>query len=101
MSSKLVALAATGVILIGVGLASTPASAQWHHHGGGAGAAVAGGILGLAAGAMIGAAANQPPPPPMADPDYVAACARKYRSFDPASGTFMARDGYRYPCRLP
>ncbi|MCP1845298.1 hypothetical protein ACVIHI_001781 [Bradyrhizobium sp. USDA 4524] len=26
------------------------------------------------------------------------ACAR-YRSFDPASGTFLGRDGRRHPCR--
>jgi len=26
-------------------------------------------------------------------------CAARYRSFDPASGTFLADDGYRYYCR--
>jgi len=36
-----------------------------------------------------------PPPPP---PDAVAWCARRYRSYDPASGTFLGLDGYRHPC---
>jgi hypothetical protein len=26
-------------------------------------------------------------------------CAARYQSFDPASGTFLANDGYRYECR--
>jgi hypothetical protein len=26
-------------------------------------------------------------------------CAARYQSFDPASGTFLADDGYRYYCR--
>ena len=25
-------------------------------------------------------------------------CARRYRSYDPASGTFLGRDGLRHPC---
>jgi hypothetical protein len=28
-----------------------------------------------------------------------AACAQRYRSYDPASGTFMGRDGRRHECR--
>ena len=28
----------------------------------------------------------------------VAACARKYRSYDPRSGTFLSNDGMRKPC---
>ena len=35
---------------------------------------------------IIGAAPDQP---------Y---CARRYRSYDPASGTFLGRDGLRHPC---
>jgi hypothetical protein len=73
------------------------------------GDAVAAGVAGLAAGALIGGAiASQqaaPPPPPYAvapagDADWIAACARKYRSFDPASGTFLSYDGNRYMCQL-
>lgn len=69
------------------------------------GAAAAGVIGGLAAGAIIGGAiASQAPGsaaqplPRTQDPDYIAYCSRKYRTFDPASGTFLARDGQRYYC---
>jgi len=71
-----------------------------------AGAAIAGGILGLAAGAAIaGSAANAAPPPgyygapPAPDPNWIAYCARKYRSFDPSTGTYLAYDGNRYLCQ--
>lgn len=65
----------------------------WHgHRRGGTGAAVIGG---LAAGAIIGGAiassqaqANQ----------NAAYCAQRFRSYDPASGTYLASDGYRRPC---
>jgi hypothetical protein len=75
------------------------------------GAAVAAGVLGgLAVGAMIGAATAAPPPPPpppgyydgrgyYVDDDWYAYCASKYRSFDPATGTFMGYDGIRRPCQ--
>jgi hypothetical protein len=73
------------------------------------GAAAAGVIGGLAAGAIIGGAlASQeaPPPPPYAvapagggDAEWIAYCSRKYRSFDPASGTFLSNDGNRYMCQ--
>ncbi len=73
------------------------------------GAAVAAGVAGLAAGALIaGAIANQaqaqpaaPPPPGTVDPQMAAYCARKYRSYDPATGTFMANNGMRYVCTYP
>ena len=73
------------------------------------GAAVAAGVAGLAAGALIaGAIANQaqaqpaaPPPPGTVDPQMAAYCARKYRSYDPATGTFMASNGMRYVCTYP
>ena len=102
MFSKTTSFIAACALFAGLGLASDPASAQWRR-GDAAGAAVAGGIIGLATGAMIGAAANQPPveAAPEADAEYIAYCARKYRSFDPASGTFLSRDGNRYPCQMP
>ena len=34
----------------------------------------------------------------VASPDAVAACARKYRSYDPRSGTFLSNVGMRKPC---
>jgi hypothetical protein len=81
-----------------------------HYHGpryyrrGGNGGAVAAGVLGLAAGALVaGAIANQaqaapPPPPGTVDPQLAAYCARKYRSYDPGTGTFLATNGMRYVC---
>jgi hypothetical protein len=61
-----------------------------HHHGGG-GAAIIGG---LAAGAIIGGAiaASQ------ARANNQAYCAQRFRSYDPASGTYLGLDGYRHPC---
>jgi hypothetical protein len=68
------------------------------------GGAVAAGVLGgLALGAAIGAA-NAGPPPAYYAPgygsraDWLAYCSQRYRSFDPASGTFMGYDGIRRPC---
>jgi hypothetical protein len=122
-------LATSAFVLLGVAFGALPARAQIargglatvapatsmveqvqyrHYHGGyyghggggGAGAAIGAGILGLAAGAIIaGSAANAAPPPPQADPNWVAYCARKYRSFDPASGTYLSNDGNRYVCQ--
>jgi len=67
-----------------------------HFHGGRGGAGAL--IGGLAVGALIGGAiaagqANQ------AAQEHQAYCAQRYRSYDPASDTFMARDGMRYPCQ--
>ncbi|MFG1422392.1 BA14K family protein [Roseixanthobacter liquoris] len=62
------------------------------------GAAVAAGVVG---GMMLGAAAasaanaaNSAPPPG----NWAAYCASRYRSFDPASGTYLGYDGLRHPC---
>jgi hypothetical protein len=73
------------------------------------GAAVAAGVAGIAAGALIaGAIANQaqaqpavPAPPGTVDPQVAAYCARKYRSYDPGTGTFLATNGMRYVCTYP
>ena len=53
-------------------------------------------------------AADGPPPaygPPPArvagqgvPPEAIAECARRYRSYDPVSMTFLSTDGYRKPC---
>lgn len=88
------------------------------YHGNG-GAVTAGILGGLAAGALIGGLAAQAAPPPAygpppapayggpvpvgnvyeRDPNWVSYCASRYRSFDPASGTYLGQDGYRYPCQ--
>jgi hypothetical protein len=31
--------------------------------------------------------------------DWARYCSRRYRSFDPASGTYLGYDGYRHDCR--
>ena len=38
------------------------------------------------------------PGPRAVSADAAAACARKYRSYDPRSGTFLSLDGMRKPC---
>jgi hypothetical protein len=35
---------------------------------------------------------------PVLAPGALAYCASRYRSFDPASGTFLGYDGLRHPC---
>jgi hypothetical protein len=63
----------------------------WHRRHYGSGAAVLGG---LAAGAVIGGAiANS-----QARADADAYCSQRYRSYDPASGTYLGYDGMRHPC---
>ena len=94
---------------------SAPAAAGGHDD------AVLAGVAGFAVGTLFGHAAAQPryyapapvyvaPPPPVVyttpvyyapqpwTPDWYAYCARKYGSFDPASGTFLGFDGYRHMC---
>lgn len=89
--------------------ASPPTAWSQYYYGPGyyrrgpSGGEVAAGVIGgLAAGALVGgaiAAQQQPQAAPALAPDMVAYCARKYRSFDPASGTYLARDGQRYYCQ--
>jgi hypothetical protein len=66
----------------------------------GNGAAV-GAITGLAAGAIIGGAlANSANQPVYAAPggNAVAYCMQRFKSYDPASGTYLGYDGLRHPC---
>lgn len=66
------------------------------------GALIAAGMIGLAAGALAGAALSQPAALPPAQQvitsDQIAACARRYRSYDARTGTYLGNDGYRHPC---
>lgn len=68
------------------------------------GAAVGAGIAGLAAGAIIGGAiANSQQPTyyegaPVMGGDAVSYCMQRFRSYDPASGTYLGYDGMRHPC---
>lgn len=95
-----------------------------YHHGwrGGRGAAIGAGVAGLAAGALIGGALASGPaygygaPGYVVDPNYAAYpgpvyaappatagdasayCAQRFKSYDPASGTYLGYDGQRHPC---
>ena len=100
MTSK---LAIAGAALAMALLAAAPANARWyHHHGWGWGA----GAAGFAAGAILGGALARPyyygPPAYAYEPypgdDAVAYCESRFRSYDPASGTYMGYDGRRHPC---
>jgi BA14K-like protein len=44
------------------------------------------------------AAYYPPPPPPPAQVGAIDYCAQRYRSYDPASGTYLGFDGLRHPC---
>ena len=122
--SLAIGLAAT----LAVAVLPGQAFAQYYRYRGDGGAAAAGIVGGLAAGALIGGAIASAPPPPPAygygpgpagygpgaagygpgapvgnvygrDPNWVSYCASRYPGFDPISGTFVAANGYRYPCR--
>ena len=105
MRTKLLAGVAALAIAVSSVVAISPAQARWHGHHGGWGAPIAG----FAAGAILGGLLASAPPPAYYAPGYydepgyppgdaVAWCAQHYRSYDPASGTFLGYDGYRHPC---
>ena len=86
------------------------------------GDAVLAGVAGFAVGTLFGNATARPryyggpvyytaPPPPVVyqpvqvyyapapwTPEWYVYCARKYGSFDAASGTFLGYDGFRHMC---
>ena len=114
---KRISIATTALgLLATVALTATPASAQrWHRHGGWHGGAALGGF---AAGALIGGALAARPyyapypaytyqEPIYEEPRYTegagpgdddAYCMQRFRSYDPASGTYLGYDGLRHPC---
>ena len=80
-------------------------------HGYGSGYGIGAGAAAVATGALIGGATT--PPPAYSDPGYVysdaapvvynngdsiAYCEQTYRSYDPASGTYLGYDGFRHRC---
>lgn len=69
-----------------------------HHHGWRRGGGWGPAIGGLAAGAIIGGAIASSQAQAAANADAVAYCSQRYRSYDPASGTYLNNDGNRYPC---
>ncbi|MBX9819902.1 BA14K family protein [Afipia birgiae] len=66
-----------------------------HRHGYGYGGTAAGVGLGLAAGAVIGGAIAASQAQAQQNHAY---CSQRYRSYDPASGTYLNNNGNRYPC---
>lgn len=113
MRSKLLTIGAVVAVLAGSFAATTSAEARWRGRGGGAF------IGGLAAGALIGGAfaygrpyygygpyyggygpTYYAPPPVYSAPggDADAYCFSRFKSYDPASGTYLGYDGYRHPC---
>ncbi|HYD43749.1 MAG TPA: BA14K family protein [Phenylobacterium sp.] len=66
------------------------------------GAAIAGGIIGFALGAAIAGSQNDRRHYERyrGDRGWAARCRARYRSFDPASGTYLSSNGYRRYCRL-
>lgn len=112
LATALMAAVSSPVLAVPIAPAAVPQDAQvqqvqyrhWHGHPGhrwggphrhrhhyGSGAAVLGG---LAAGAVIGGAiANS-----QAQTNANAYCSQRYRSYDPASGTYLGYDGMRHPC---
>lgn len=110
--------AMTGIaVALSLLAAASPASAQWHgHHGGwhhGGGWHRGGGYgvgAGLATGLILGGAlaASNPGYGYYDDGYYAQApyagggneeyCMQRYRSYDPASGTYLGFDGRRHPC---
>ncbi|MGY8634259.1 BA14K family protein [Bradyrhizobium sp. 14AA] len=64
------------------------------------GAGVGGLVGGLIGGAIAAGAANAAAQQEAAAAQqHATACAQRYRSYDPASNTFAAKDGRRYPCQ--
>ncbi len=66
-----------------------------HHYRRGYGSTAAGAGIGLAAGAIIGGAIAASQAQAQQNHAY---CSQRYRSYDPASGTYLNKNGNRYPC---
>ena len=67
----------------------------YHRRGYGYGGTAAGVGIGLAAGAVIGGAIAASQAQAQQNHAY---CSQRYRSYDPASGTYLNNNGNRYPC---
>jgi hypothetical protein len=69
----------------------------WRHHGWRRGYYGPGAVVGgLAAGAIIGGAIAQSQARAAGNND--AYCFSRFKSYDPASGTYLGYDGARHPC---
>lgn len=71
---------------------------HYGYHGGYRRGPSAGAVIGgLAAGAIIGGAIAASQANAAAQQNH-AYCAQRYRSYDPASGTYLNKNGMRYAC---
>ena len=70
-----------------------------HHHDDDTGAALAAGIIGFALGAAIVGSQQQAERARSADRALDDACARRYRSYDRHSRTYLGSDGLRHYCQ--
>jgi len=104
MRSKIITGVAALALAASSFVAVSPANARWYHHGGGGGA-----IAGFAAGAILGGVlASQQPYGYGYGPGYYAQgyeggdavgyCESRFRSYNPASGTYLGYDGRRHSC---
>lgn len=114
---KVVLMAITGAVVLSTSAISAPLQAGtgvaavvpaltekvWCRYGqcyGDGGLAVGGLVGGLIGGAIAAGAANAAAQQEAAAAQqHAASCAQRYRSYDPASNTFAAKDGRRYPCQ--
>ena len=116
--NKTIAAIVGAAALVAGSLASvSPASADWHGHGGWGRGGWVGPAIGLGAGVAIGSALAAPyygygpyygydygpgpyayGPPRYAYNDADAYCAARFRTYDPASRTYMGYDGFRHRC---
>ena len=63
------------------------------------GGAAAAGAVGLATGAIVGGAIAQQQAPVYAAPSSsVSYCMNRFRSYNPATGTYLGNDGLRHAC---
>ncbi len=62
------------------------------------GSAAAAGAIGLATGAIIGGAIANSQAQAAPSSNVHAYCAQRFRSYDPASGTYLGYDGRRHAC---
>ncbi len=97
-----IGIAAAAAVIIAAGTAALPSAAyaQWHHHHHGWGGFAAGAAAGAIIGGMMAAPYYAPGPAPgyYYEGDAVSYCKQRFRSYDPASGTYQGYDGYRHPC---
>ena len=70
---------------------------HWRHHHRGHGWGPA--LGGFAAGAIIGGAIASQQAQAAQQQDWIDYCSAKYRSFNPATGTYMTYSGEERPCR--